>query len=384
MIGCSKLICGQVTISDIMRHGREISNMPAKLMQFSSVSSPLVVWNMTRRCNLKCLHCYITAEDKNYSGELTLTQAKTMIDDLAKIKIPVLLFSGGEPLLRKDIFELGSYADSNGIRIVLSSNGTLITPEIAAKIKEAGFQYVGVSIDGTETTHDHFRQKKGAFAEAITGIQNCVEAGIKAGARLTINEHNYESLAEVMAIVEKENILRFCMYHLVYAGRGKEIAKDDISKEQSRKVIEMLVDKVIDWRDRGISVEILTTDNHADGVYILKYIKKNQPERLAEVKELLEMHGGCSAGTKMANIDYLGNVHPCQFWGHVTLGNVKEKPFSQIWSDPDNEFLKDLRQLRKKIKGRCGQCLYKNICGGCRIRASTTPGGRPCSEACPG
>ncbi len=375
MIGCTKLLCGTATVSDAVKYrGMPSSEIPAKMLQFSSESKPLVVWNMSRRCNLRCMHCYIQSEDRDYSGELTTEEAREFIDDLAEHDIPVLLFSGGEPLIRKDFYELARYATDKGIRAVVSTNGTLITEEAAKKMKEAGIEYVGISLDVGPETHNKFRGMPNAFEKSIVGIKNAMDAGLRAGVRFTLNEMNYDDLDEVIDVVVKEGIPRFCMYHLVYAGRGKEIVKLDVTKEQSRKVIEKLMKRSIELHDAGVDVEILTTDNHADGAYIYNYILENEPERAEEVMELLKMHGGCSAGHKFSNVDNLGNVHACQFWGHKTLGNVREKKFSEIWNDPDNEFLKKMREKPKHLKGRCGRCKHNSICAGCRIRAETVYG----------
>ena len=374
MIGCTKLLCGTATVAEAMRCQQDSKKLAPNMLQFSSDDRPLVVWNMTNRCNLRCLHCYINAEDHSYSQELSTEEAKVFIDDICQMGAPVLLFSGGEPLIRKDIFELGKYAAERGTRPVISSNGTLITPQIAQQIKDAGFQYVGISIDGAEKTHDHFRQKEGAFKQAIQGIKNCVAAGVKAGTRLTINKHNYKDLPAVLDIVEKENIPRFCMYHLVYAGRGKEMVQQDIPASESRRTMDILIEKVIDWDKRKVQVEVLTTDNHADGIYLWQYIQKHLPERAAEVVQLLEMHGGCSAGTKMANVDPRGNVHACQFWSHHTLGNIREQKFSEIWKSDKDELLVKLRHKQDHLEGRCGRCKQKALCGGCRIRAEVVYG----------
>lgn len=368
MIGCTKLLCGTATVSDIVKYGRKSGELPPHMLQFSSDATPIVVWNTTNRCNLRCRHCYIEAEDKAYAGELSTSEAKAFIDDLAAMKVPVLLFSGGEPLLRGDLFELGAYARDKGLRPVISTNGTLITPEIAVRIKETGFQYVGVSLDGNEEVHDYFRGRPGCFAETLAGIRNSLAAGNKTGIRFTVNRLNFHTLPEILDIVEREKIPRFCMYHLVYAGRGKEMAELDTSLEQKRQTIELLIDKTLDFHNRGVEAEILTTDNHADGIYIMQYFERHQPERVAEIKRLLEMHGGCSAGEKMANVDPRGNVHACQFWGHKTLGNVRETPLSVIWKNNFDGFLGKMRAKGDHLEGRCGECRYKSLCGGCRIR----------------
>ena len=374
MIGCTKLLCGTATVADIVKYGGSSRELPPHMLQFSTDATPVVVWNSTNRCNLRCRHCYINAEDRAYSGEFTTEEAKAFIDDLASISVPVLLFSGGEPLLRHDLFELGAYAGEKGIRPVISTNGTLITPELARRIHATGFQYVGVSIDGDETVHDRFRGRPGAFAATLAGIRNSLSAGNKTGIRFTINKLNYHTLPDILDIVEREQIPRFCMYHLVYAGRGKEMAELDTTAEQKRQTIELLIERTQDFNRRGIEVEILTTDNHVDGIHILQYFERTQPERVAEIKQLLAMHGGCSAGQKMANVDPQGNVHACQFWGHKTLGNVRQSRFSEIWHKTQDAFLLKLRDKASHVAGRCGECRYKTLCGGCRIRAEAASG----------
>jgi radical SAM protein with 4Fe4S-binding SPASM domain len=374
MIGCTKILCGTATVSDIVKYGRNSRDLPPHMLQFSSDATPIVVWNTTNRCNLSCQHCYIDAQDKDYAGEFTTAQAKAFIDDLASMKVPVLLFSGGEPLMRHDLYELGVYAAQQGIRPVISTNGTLITPEVATRIHDSGFQYVGVSLDGNREVHDKFRGRKGCFDETIAGIRNSLAAGNKTGIRFTVNKLNFHTLPDILDIVEQEKIPRFCMYHLVYAGRGKEMAALDTTVDQKRQTIELIMEKTMDFHRRGIEVEILTTDNHADGIYIMQHFERTHPERVDEVRQLLEMHGGCSAGQKMANVDPQGEVHACQFWGHKSLGNVRQKSFSQIWQKTQDEFLLKLREKEKHIEGRCGECRYKHLCGGCRIRAEATSG----------
>lgn len=374
MIGCTKLLCGTATVSEAIKYERDSRQLRPGMLQFSTNERPLVVWNTTNRCNLRCQHCYLDAEDRDYSGELTNAQAREFISDLADMKAPVLLFSGGEPLLRRDLFELGRLAADSGLRPVLSTNGTLITEEIAGKLLEAGFQYVGVSIDGAPVTHDLFRAKEGAFAQALRGINNAIKAGLKTGVRFTVNRLNQADLNEVLDIVEREGIPRFCMYHLVYSGRGRELAELDPSREEKRQIMENVVKRTLDLYQRGVEVEILTTDNHADGVFLYNYVLTHQPERAKEILELLEMHGGCSAGTKFANVDPQGNVHPCQFWQHYSLGNVKERKFSEIWQDKEEPLLVALRNKKELVTGRCGSCQYKAYCGGCRIRAEAATG----------
>ena len=372
MIGITKLLCGRATVSEALRTAGKAA---PHLLQFSSDSRPVVTWNLTRRCNLRCLHCYIDAEDKSYKGELSNKEAKTVLDDLADMGVPVVLFSGGEPLLRNDIFDLAGYGVRKGLRVVFSTNGTLITPDNAKRLRDAGVSYAGVSIDGSPEVHDSLRKKDGAFEEAIAGIRNALKADVKAGVRLTLNRHNIQSLTEVLNIIESEGVPRFCMYHLVYAGRGRALVTQDVTREERREVFAMLAEKALDWERRGIATEILTTDNHADGALVYQEVLKRDPVRADEVLELARRHGGCSAGTRMANIDASGNVHPCQFWSHHSLGNVRERPFSRIWNDNPDELLRRLRRKLDYLVGpRCSRCRYKEICGGCRIRAEVVSG----------
>ncbi len=372
MIGCTKLLCGTATVSEAIKFNRT-DNIPPQFLQFSDKNRPLVVWNTTNRCNLRCKHCYINAEDIDYSNELTHDEAREFIRDLAAMRAPVLLFSGGEPLLRKDLFELGRYAVDMGLRAVISSNGTLIDDEMAQKIKMAGFQYVGISIDGAPETHDDFRNKKGAFDEALRGVKACQKIGVKTGVRFTVNKHNQQDLPEIFDILKNEGIPRFCMYHLVYAGRGEQMIEMDTTLDEKRKILELVSQKTVELHNQGVEVEILTTDNHADGIYLLNQIRRRQPERSEEIIKLLEMHGGCSAGTKFANVDPQGNVHPCQFWQDYSVGNIREKPFSEIWTS-DDELMVKLREKEKHVTGKCGSCNYKSLCAGCRIRARAVYG----------
>ena len=372
LIGFTKLLCGTATISDVMRQRHGHGAMPANLLQFSSERSPVVVWNITSQCNLKCRHCYIEATEAAQANEMTTAEGMAFIDDLAEMKVPVLMFSGGEPLVRPDLFELAAYAVEKGLRIVLSTNGTLIDDFTAQLIKEAGFQYVGVSIDGSEETHDMFRGEKGAFAAAIAGIRAAKAAGNRTGVRFTLNSLNKQDLPAVLKLIEQEKIDRFCMYHLVYAGRGSDMKNLDVTLDEKREVAQLLIDTALDFDRRGVELEILTTDNHADGLYLLDYVAKTNPGRVAEVRQLLELHGGCSAGDRMADVDYLGNVHPCQFWGDLTLGNVRERKFSEIWNDleANDGILARLRTKPAQLNAQCGKCSQNRLCGGCRIRAS--------------
>ena len=376
MIGFTKLLCRSATVSQAVREAAAGGPGAASLLQFTTAERPLVVWNMTTRCNLRCVHCYNRSGERAAEKGLTTAEAEALIDDLAGIRVPVLLFSGGEPVLREDLFHLGEYATARGVRAVLSTNGTLITPDVAAALARAQFQYVGVSIDGLGSTHDAFRGRDGAFEDAWAGIRAAQAEGLRTGVRFTVTRENVGDLGGVLARAVEEGVDRFCLYHLVYSGRGSDLAEQDLSREQRREMIEWLMDETEELHRQGRQIEILTTDNHADGVLLHRRIASRDPGRAAEVLELLMMHGGCSAGRKFANVDAAGEVHACQFWGHESLGNVRERPFSQIWSDRHSRVLADLRQSQQLLKGRCGACTYRAYCGGCRIRAEAVHGDR--------
>lgn len=375
MIGVTKLLCGTASPGDILRYGRDSSKMPHELLQFSRDKKPIVVWNSTRKCNLKCRHCYAAAENKDFEGELTTDEAKIMIDDLAAFKVPVLLFSGGEPLLRGDLFELGKYAAGKGIRTVISTNGTLIDEQAAAKIKKAGFSYVGISLDGAEKTNDKFRGCRGAFEKTLVGIRNCTSAGVRAGLRFTINAHNYRDVPKIFDIVEEEKIKRLCFYHLVYSGRGSRMVKEDISNTETRKLVDYIFGKALEFCERGIDTEILTVDNHADGVYLYLKLREGNPERAEEVLKLLKWNGGNNSGIAIGDVDNTGNVHADQFWWHHSFGNVRERKFSEIWLDTSDPLIAGLKNRKPLLKGRCGKCSHLDICNGnFRVRAEAVYG----------
>lgn len=375
MIGISKLYCGAVEASDPLRYGRRSKDLPSHLLQFSKDKKPVVVWNTTRRCNLKCVHCYSRSEDIDYGGELSFDEGKALIDDLAQFGSPVLLFSGGEPLIRRDILDLIRYAVSQGMRAVVSTNGTLITRGMAEKLKEIGLSYVGISLDGLEETHDSFRGVSGTFGRVMAAIANCQEFGLKVGLRFTINKRNYTDIPGIFDLVEERNIPRICFYHLVYAGRGTDLVNEDLDRERCREVVDLILDRTRDLHDKGLPVEVLTVDNHADGPYTYLRLMREDPARAAEVLTLLQMNEGNNSGRGIGCVSWDGSVHPDQFWRHHSFGNVRERPFSEIWTDPSDEFLMKLKEKKKHVTGRCARCRWLDICGGnFRVRAEAVHG----------
>lgn len=351
MIGISKLYCGTVEPSDALRYGRESRKLPSHLLQFSHDKKPVVVWNVGQRCNLKCIHCYSQSKDIEYPNELTTDEAKAMLDDLADYGAPVILFSGGEPLMRADLLELIGYAKEKGLRAVISTNGTLITREKANELKKFGLSYVGISLDGLKETNDRFRGIPGAFDAALEGIRNCMSVGIKVGLRFTINKRNAHDIPGIFQLIEKENIPRVCFYHLVYSGRGSNLIEEDLSHKETREVVDLIINKTKEAHDKGRKIEVLTVDNHADGPYVYLRLLKENPKRAKEVYELLQMNEGNSSGKGLACISWDGEVHADQFWRQYSFGNVRKRKFSVIWEDTSNELMAKLKNKTHISKG---------------------------------
>jgi radical SAM protein with 4Fe4S-binding SPASM domain len=374
MINISKLYCDEVTPGDWLRYGKKGSGeregeiIPKK----ASERRPIVVWNITRICNLKCVHCYNDSGIGKSFNDITTEKAKAVLDDLAEFGVPSVLFSGGEPLMRHDLFELIPYAGSKGLRTVISTNGTLINENAAKKIKDYGVSYVGISLDGIGPINDKFRGVDGAFEMAVSGIRNCMAAGVRVGLRLTLTKRNVQDLEGLFDFFEEEGIERACFYHLVPSGRGQGIASDDLTHAQSRAAIETILAKTKQFKESGKKTDILTVDNHVDGVYLYLKLLKENPEQAEKVLNLLRWNGGgmYSSGVGIGCIDFNGKVHADQFWGHYDLGDIHEKPFSEIWTNPDEPLLKGLRDRRGYVKGRCRLCKFFDICGGSlRVRA---------------
>jgi radical SAM protein with 4Fe4S-binding SPASM domain len=377
MIGITRLYAGRNTPSDGLRYGAQgfegvraediITTAPPRT---AGERRPVVVWNVGRRCNLHCVHCYSDSSNRTYSGELTTEEAKGMIDDLADFHIPVLLLSGGEPLLRPDIFELIAHARERGVRVTLSTNGTLITPEVARRLRTLGVSYVGISLDGIGATNDRFRGHKGAFDLAMAGFRNCKAAGQRVGLRMTLTRRNCQDLDAIFDFIEAEEIDRACFYHLVYSGRGN--SADELPPELARTAVDTILRRTRDFAERGIPKEIFTVDNHADGAYLYLKLREEDSARAEEVLALLRWNGGGlhSSGVGVADIDFLGNVHPDQFWMSHTLGNVRDRKFSEIWQDTSDPLLAGLRDRAPLLRGRCGGCQWRDVCGGSfRVRA---------------
>ncbi len=367
MISISTLYCGRPLASHRLRYE-------------PCAAGPVIVYNCTDRCNLACAHCYSASTADAAGDELTTAQAKALLDHLAAMGVPVVLFSGGEPTLRADLAELIAHAASRGVRPVVSTNGTEITPAMADRLAAAGVAYVGVSIDGLEAVHDRFRGESGAFRRALAGIAACREARVKVGLRMTLTRHNAGQLDGVFDLLSREGIPRVCFYHLVPAGRGEALAADDLDPAARRAA----VDRIMDLAAAHSQIDVLTVDNHADGPYVYLRLAREDPARAAEALELLRANGGNASGVRLACIRPGGNVQPDQFWHARVLGNVLDRPFSEIWTDPDNDLLARLRQRPRKLNGRCSRCRWLDVCNGnLRARAEAATGDQwGCDPAC--
>lgn len=369
MISISRLLCDSTGPGDWLRYvSREGSSASQR------ASAPIVVWNCTRQCNLRCLHCYASADSRRSPEEMSTAEGKAFMADLADFGVPVLLFSGGEPLLRDDVFELAAFAREQGVRPVLSTNGTLITKEVAEQLRQVGFGEVGISLDGIGERHDHFRGQKGAYEAALRGIRNCVAAGQRVSLRLTITRWNYKEIPAIFELAEQEAVDRICFYHLAYVGRASSLGQQ-LSHSETRSVIDQICQHTLDLYGRGLKKEVLTVDNHADGIYLYLKLRSRDVRRAEEVLSLLQSNGGNNSGIRIGAVDELGDVHPDQFWRHYSLGNVRQRKFRDIWTDDSEPLLRGLKNRRGLLKGRCARCRYVGLCNGnLRVRAEAVFG----------
>lgn len=374
LIRLTELLHGEGTVSKIMKHRqKDPTCIPSNLLAFSEQKRPLIFWNLTSSCNLSCSQCYINADSRQSKDELSTQEAYRLIDEAVASRTPLLMFSGGEPLVRPDFWELLSYAKDMGVRVAVSSNGILITKDVAKRLKENNVEYVGISLDGAKaSTHDMIRGRKGSFDSSINALKNCIEIGIKCGIRITATKDNYKEIPDLIDLAVKLGVPRFCLYWLVPSGRGKSLYKQkQLNKDQLSWALDKLYEAASTLDPKKI--EILTVDAPQDAIYVLNRLKKEDPQRYEKAREILELVGDtCSAGDRVLNIDPQGNIYPCQFAQLEVLkvGKIKQEELEKIWNDPTNPSLMNLRNKVNKLKGQCGRCVHKKICsGGCRIRA---------------
>jgi heme d1 biosynthesis radical SAM protein NirJ len=348
---------------------REIKS-PTPVLPRRDPPGPVVIWNLIRRCNLRCKHCYSISGDVDFPGELTRAEVFRVMDELKACKVPALILSGGEPLLRPDIFEISARAKASGFYVGLSSNGALISRENIDRITAVGYDYIGVSLDGIDATHDRFRGKIGSFRAALDGVRLCRDRGLKVGLRFTMTMDNHHELDDVLDLAAAEHIGKFYLSHLVYAGRGNKNRTDDAALHITRHRMERLFDRAWSHLEEGSATEFVTGNNDADGVFLYLWARRRFPHRARHLRAKLVHWGGNASGINVANIDNLGNVHPDTFWWGCSLGNVRTRSFAEIWSDRSNPLMAGLRSRPRPVKGRCGACRHLDICGGnTRVRA---------------
>jgi len=331
-----------------------------KPSDFSAPLRPIVSWNITKKCNLRCVHCYIDAGEAE-ANELTTKEALDVVDQIAEVGVPLILFTGGEPLVRRDFFEIAQYARDRGIKLVLSTNGTLITPEVAKRLKEVDVVYVGVSLDSISADfHDRFRDMQGSFAAALAGIKNAIEASLDVGLRFVVTAKNIHEVRECVDFAASLGMRRITFYHLSAAGRAQKLSEDWwYTPEQYKQFIETLTAKARQYAGR---LEIETALAPYDGVYIALTVGNGDVKYL----EFVESTGGC--GRKIVSIYPNGDVYPCQFIDFYKLGNVREKRLKDILRP---EALEPFVNTDRYLRGpKCSTCRFKKYCkGGDRARA---------------
>jgi len=341
--------------------GETVAPKPKPVMMGSG---PVVIWNLIRRCNLTCKHCYATSADIDFPGELDTDEVFAVMQDLKSFGVSVLILSGGEPLMRPDIFEISRQAKELGFYVGLSTNGTLISEDNISAISSIGYDYVGVSIDGLRETHDRFRRKQGAFDESIRGIRLCHDAGLKVGLRFTLTQDNAAELPGLLQLMDDEDVDKFYLSHLNYAGRGNRNRDSDLHYRMTREAMDLLFETC--WQDvrAGRGREFVTGNNDADGVYLLQWAGRHMPEHVETLRKQLLRWGGNASGVNIANIDNLGTVHPDTMWWDYSIGSVKQRPFSEIWQDTSEPLMAGLKAEKRPLEGRCAQCRHLAICGG--------------------
>jgi radical SAM protein with 4Fe4S-binding SPASM domain len=371
MLDVSRLLCRPEEMVARVRAG----GSPGRGHRFADAKRPVVVWNVTRRCNLHCAHCYASARASAHPEELTPAEGRALVAELGRCRVPALILSGGDPLLRADLLDLVRQARECGIHPAISTNGTLIDARQAGELARAGAGYVGISVDGIGELHDRFRGLQGAYEGALRGLRHCRDAGLPVGLRFTLSRPTLPHLEPVLDLMEAEGVQRGYVSHLVYVGRAGRLAPAALAPAETRRAVESILDRAEVLHARGVPLDLVTGNGDADGVLLYLRARGRRPATADLVHELLRRRGGNSAGVAIANVDDRGEVHPDQFWPHHALGNVRARPFGAIWADGDQPLLARLRNRRAHIGGRCARCPYFALCGGgSRVRAEALTG----------
>ncbi len=368
MLSVSNLLCDHQAGNERLRYGHvgKVADPTPR---------PVVVWAVTRACNLRCVHCYASATPGAAPGELTLEEGFALLEDLRAFEVPAVLFSGGEPLARPETLEFIAYAQSLGLSCTLSTNGLLIDEAMADRLAGLGLKYAGISIDGIGDKHDKLRGMRGAFQGALDAIDRCRARGIRVGLRFTVHALNYTYLDAIFDLCREHDMQRLCIYHLAYAGRGGKMQKVDLTADQTRCIVDRILEHTRRCHFEGWPLEVLTVDNHADAAYLLLQLEQTDPERARAVEARLKRTGGNRSGCNIAAIDPLGNVHYDQFSWHYNCGNIRQQPFSRIWTEATDPRLAILRDRRAALPARCQACRFIDICNGnLRTRAEAATG----------
>ena len=324
----------------------------------------MIAWEVTRSCNLNCAHCRAAASCGPYSGELSTDKCLKIIDEIAAMASPVIILTGGEPLLRPDIFEIASYGTNKGLRMVMATNGTLVTPAVAQKMIQSGIKRVSISIDGKDAhSHDAFRQQKGAFAGAMTGIAALKNAGMEFQINTTITSANLEQIKDILDLTKSLGAAAHHIFLLVPTGRGKELAGQTITAAD--------YEEKLNWfHQESLSCEIQLKATCAPHYFRIRHQNKSVESRKKPSGHFHEMTRGCLGGITFCFISHVGQVQPCGYL-ELDCGNMKKKSFSAIWEK--SEVFRNLRDY-SKYGGKCGRCEFIKVCGGCRARAYEATG----------
>lgn len=370
MINVTRLFCGTPQPADNLRYG-----VGYGAPRSAAARRPVVVWNLTRRGNLGRAPGDFKSANGADPGELDLTEGRALLDDLKSFGVPAVLFSGGEPTLHPHFYALCEHAADIGLRVTISTNGARLTAATARRLKRLGVAYVGISLDEVGWAHDDFHGKPGTFEKVVSAFAHCRDAGQKAGLRLTLTRQTVGQLPEILAFIEREKIPRVCFHHLVPSGYGTKL--DLLEPTVARASLALIARTAIRWHELGFDCEVLTVDQPADGPYFWMLAQELAPDRRDAIARLLEWNGGGAngSGIGIANVDSQGNVHPDQFWQSHTLGNVRERRFSEIWTDNADPLLAGLRNRLPLLRGRCRDCRFVKMCGGgFRARAQNLAG----------
>ena len=382
MLSVSNILCGHSAGNEQLRYSHRAAPAPGSVVgerkgvvRLVETPRPVVVWALTRACNQKCVHCYASATAEAGPDELSTRQGMELLDDLAAFRVPAVLFSGGEPLRHPDAMTLLEHAVGLGLRVSLSTNGTLITRSVAERLARVGVQYVGVSLDGRPGRHDKLRGMVGAAEASFAGIRRCQDAGVRVGLRFTVHALNAEDLGFIFDTAVAKKIDRLCIYHLAYAGRGTGMQRVDLTPGQTRAVVADIFRRTRELHDRGIPLEVLTVGNHADAAYAVLSLRGDQPDRAEATRARLARTGGNQSGNFIASIDPRGGVHYDQFSWHHTLGSIRDRPFSALWTDAADPRLAILRDRQAHLPARCRGCGFLDLCNGnLRTRAEAATG----------